>query len=192
MEVRFWEAATGSYQWHLVKSVPRHVGGQFLGFIGVGINIDDRRRLERESAERASLLEAVFAAAPDRITIFDEIGQMVRLNPAAKHTAGPEREQATMESVGQVFDLRTVDGEPFPPEELPTARALRGEIVQGVELLMRTAQGEQVVVTSSAPFYDGTGALRGAVALAHDVTAVRRLSGRPPSGRRSWTRPSSR
>ena len=173
MEVRFWQAATDSYQWHLVKAVPRLVGDQFLGFIGVGININDRRHLEREAAERASLLEAVFAAAPDRITIFDETGQMVRLNPAAKQTAGTEREHATMETVGQVFDLRTVDGEPFPPDELPTSRALRGEIVQGVELLMRTAQGEQVVVTSSAPFYDGTGALRGAVALAHDVTATR-------------------
>jgi PAS domain-containing protein len=83
------------------------------------------------SGGRASLLEAVFAAALDRITIFDETGQIVRLNPAAKESAGAEREHGTMETVGQAFDLRTVDGQPFPPDELPTARALRGEVVQG-------------------------------------------------------------
>ncbi len=109
--------------------------GAIIGASKIARDITERRQLEYAVAERASLLEAVFAAAPSRISIFDETGQMVRLNPAAQQIAGPERERASIETVGQLFDLRTVDGEPFPPEELPTARALRGEIVQGVEMV---------------------------------------------------------
>src|SRR6185312_15150726 len=67
-----------------------------------------------------------------------------------------------------------LDGEPFPREELPTARALRGEIVQGVEIIERDArQQDRYILTSSAPFYDLVGQLHGAVAIAHDVTAMR-------------------
>ncbi|HEY7023131.1 MAG TPA: PAS domain S-box protein [Ktedonobacterales bacterium] len=149
--------------------------GAIVGASKIARDITERRRLEYAVAERASLLEAVFAAAPSRISIFDESGQMVRLNPAAQQIAGPERERASIETVGEAFDLRTVDGDRFPPEELPTARALRGEIVQGVEMVLRDAeQHDQYILTSSAPFYDLTGELRGAVALAHDVTALRR------------------
>ncbi len=149
--------------------------GAIIGASKIARDITERRRLEYAVAERASLLEAVFAAAPSRISIFDETGQMVRLNPAAQQIAGPEREHASIETVGQLFDLRTVDDVPFPPEELPTARALRGEIVQGVEIVERDAeQHDQYILTSSAPFYDLTGELRGAVALAHDVTALRK------------------
>jgi PAS domain S-box-containing protein len=148
--------------------------GAIVGASKIAHDITERRQLEYAVAERASLLEAVFAAAPDQITIFDETGQMVRLNPAAQQIAGPERERASIDTVGQVFDLRTVDGNPFPPEELPTTRALRGEIVQGVEMVQRDVeQREHYILTSSAPFYDLTGELRGAVALAHDITELR-------------------
>jgi len=156
----------------------RDATGETVGALGMFSDITERRRLEYEVAERASLLEAVFAAAPDRISIFDQMGQMIRLNPAAQSIAGPEREHASIETVSEVFDLRTLDGAPFPSEELPTARALRGEVVQGVEIIERdtdqdTDQRDHYILTSSAPFYDLTGELRGAVALAHDVTALR-------------------
>jgi two-component system sensor histidine kinase UhpB len=159
----------------LTISPIRDSTGAIIGASKIARDITERRRLEYAVAERASLLEAVFAAAPSRISIFDETGQMVRLNPAAQQIAGPERERASIETVGRVFDLRTVDGEPFPPDQLPTARALRGEIVQGVEIIERDAeQHDQYILASSAPFYDLTGELRGAVALAHDVTELRR------------------
>jgi PAS domain S-box-containing protein len=167
--------ADGAYRWLDLRALPIMDGaGAIAYWLVVALDVTDRKELERVVAERASLLEAVFAAAPDRISIFDETGKLMRLNPAAQRIARPERERASMETVGQIFDLRTLEGAPFPPDELPAARALRGEIVQGVEMLLRDAeQHDQTILTSAAPFFDITGQLQGAVALAHDITTLR-------------------
>ena len=54
-EIRMRNAQTGEYRWHLIKGVPRFVSGQFAGFMGSGIDIQDRKLAEealRESEER--------------------------------------------------------------------------------------------------------------------------------------------
>ena len=46
LELRYREAATGTYHWHLVKGVPRFVAGQFAGMMGTGMSIHDRKIAE--------------------------------------------------------------------------------------------------------------------------------------------------
>ncbi|HVF63637.1 MAG TPA: PAS domain S-box protein [Casimicrobiaceae bacterium] len=54
IEVRYRDSTSGEYQWHLIKGVPRIVGGRFAGMMGTGINIHDRKLAEEalESANR--------------------------------------------------------------------------------------------------------------------------------------------
>jgi two-component system CheB/CheR fusion protein len=67
------------------------------------------------------------------------------------------------------------DGSPFPVEDLPILRALRGETVHQEELIW-TAQGERRTVSmNAAPLINRAGALDGAVGVALDVSGPREL-----------------
>jgi PAS domain S-box-containing protein len=49
----------GEYRWILARGVPRHsAAGEFLGFIGTCVDIDDRKRAELERARLAAEVEA--------------------------------------------------------------------------------------------------------------------------------------
>lgn len=135
--------------------------------------------IEAEQARRdaevlRARLEAVIEAVPDLLTIHDASGRMVRLNTAARLDAGDWRGQESLEELPGVYGLLTVDGRPFPADELPVARALRGETVAGVEIRAPDLEGHtRYLSTSAAPFRDREGQVAGVVAIAHDVSALR-------------------
>jgi PAS domain S-box-containing protein len=154
--------------------IERDQAGHVVRLIGQIHDITERKRLENELAQRVSLLTAVFNAVPDRLTIVDASGEFVQLNAAAARLEEQERGRVTWENLGETLQPRTPDGEPFPVQEIPLLRALRGETVSGVEVQFRDATGrDQSSLNSAAPFYDHAGHLQGAVTLAHDVTALR-------------------
>jgi signal transduction histidine kinase len=69
------------------------------------------------------------------------------------------------------------DGQPYPPEERPLARAaLRGEAVFDAAIRIRRADGSEVYTLGSAtPVLAEDGTRLGAVLTLHDVTAQREL-----------------
>lgn len=148
--------------------------GMRCEWVGMCEDITDQRQREQEMTQRARQLAAILAAIPERISIFDEHGTMVQMNPAGQAHAGPQRGQEQLTEFPQVYDLRTVDGEPLAVADLPLAQALRGEAVHDVELLMRGADGQdELLQTSAAPLYDEQGQLAGAVAITRDISAQR-------------------
>ena len=74
--------------------------------------------------------------------------------------------------IGQVLP-RTPDGRQLELSELPIVRALQGEVVRDVDLLVRTAHGDVLMSTTANPVYDQRGASLGAVAVFADVTEQR-------------------
>src|SRR5690242_6370053 len=127
-----------------------------------------------QAQARAAQLEAIIQTVPSRISIFGPDGAITRMDRAAQSQAGPDRGGERLDEVQAIYDLRTLAGDPFPREQLPVARALRGETVTGVELLTRAADGdEQVMLASAAPILDPAGVIQGAVSVAHDITTLR-------------------
>lgn len=125
------------------------------------------------SRERARL-DAIVEATPDRIAIFDTQGRILRLNAAAQQAAGPGRGSEGLPDFQQAYELRRLTGEPWPTDDLPLMQALRGEVVSGVEMLYRDAEGHvRSILSSAAPVRDADGRIQGAVAITHDVTALR-------------------
>jgi PAS domain-containing protein len=69
---------------------------------------------------------------------------------------------------------RTPSGIPLVREDLPPVRALAGEVVRGVEVLV-SIQGNNVLLnTHASPVNDEKGRRRGAVVVLEDVTEKRR------------------
>lgn len=63
--------------------------------------------------------------------------------------------------------------EPFPNDQLPLLRALRGENVDGVVLFL--SRGSQYIEVSARPLLSPTGEIEGGVAYYRDITAQRQL-----------------
>lgn len=152
----------------------RDAAGNVIGAVCIHRDVTERHRLREEAARRASLLEAIFEAVPDRISLFDEQGQLTRMNSAAQRSSGPDRGGERLDEFQSVYSLRKLSGEPYPMEELPVTRSLRGEIVTSVEMLYRCGDGrDEVILTNSAPITDPTGKILGVVSITHDITALR-------------------
>jgi PAS domain-containing protein len=73
---------------------------------------------------------------------------------------------------------RTASGVPLPVEDLPPVRALDGEVVQGVDVLVTLPRGEVLLEAAARPANDRRGRRCGAVVTLADVTERRTLERR--------------
>jgi signal transduction histidine kinase len=133
--------------------------------------------LIEEALRRSDHLEAVFAAHAEGLTIHAADGEVIRLNPAARElydvAAGNGRESYRE----RMAALAPIDasGAPLRFEDLPTRRALRGELVRGFVLALHNTRGRVWVSVSVAPLRGPDGVVVGAVGTSVDITPLRRL-----------------
>jgi PAS domain S-box-containing protein len=135
------------------------------------------RQLERsEEALRrqTSILQLVLDSIAEGVVVADEDGTLCHLNQAGEEILGVGLMDVPMEHWAEqcgyyLPDTVTV----YPAEQLPLARAIRGETVHDVDVFIRNEHrphGAWVSV-SAAPLRDGDGSPRGGVAAFRDVTA---------------------
>jgi PAS domain S-box-containing protein len=113
----------------------------------------------------------------DGVAVVNESGKMILFNPAAERIVGRAIVDSPPEVWPEMYGLFRLDGHtPFPHDELPLVRALKGEEVVGAELLIRQpGQNEGTWVSVYAhPLLDASGEQSGAVSIFRDVTARRR------------------
>lgn len=150
-----------------------------LVFLCIGLLISvGASQIERErrtaTAERA-LLNTIIETVPDIISLHDEKGATLHLNQAGSLMAGPGRGTELPTEIPYAYQLHTGDGMPFPVEELPITRALRGETATAVEMYLVYADGqEHCLHVNAIPLRDASGKIRGAVTVSHDITELRR------------------
>ncbi|HET7736197.1 MAG TPA: ATP-binding protein [Nocardioidaceae bacterium] len=120
---------------------------------------------EQDARQQSALLTAVLDSISDAVVVVDETGTFVVHNPAARLLLGLD---------GAAAELFLPDGAPFPSAELPLVRALAGENLHGVEMIVRNeARPGGVHVSVSARPLDPASGQTGAVAVFHDVTLER-------------------
>ena len=105
----------------------------------------------------------ILADADGRITFVNDAAE--RLHGAALIGVGPDDYSAA-------YQLFTEDGRPYPPDELPLARAVRNhERVTGARWRIRRPDGVEVLAVGSArPILDADGKRLGAVLTIRDDT----------------------
>lgn len=136
-------------------------------------------RAVREMAKVNAILDQI----PESAAIYDRDGRLERMNAAAQREPAalfkPDLEGRNRES-----GHRYVDGSPLAPDELPSRRALNGEIVKS-DYLVHDARSndDRVVNLKAAPIRDDHGRIIGSVLLSRDVTEERQNA-----ERESWRR----
>ncbi|HEY7851277.1 MAG TPA: PAS domain S-box protein, partial [Ktedonobacterales bacterium] len=164
---------------------------QLLQSVGVRIAlaIDHARLYElaqvsyTEAEARASELAATIGAMTDGVFVTDKEGNTVRSNQAFRHLLGidllPTPTSIPAHARGSLMDVRDAQGQPVPPDQMPTARILRGEALQGSsaqDVTLRALDGRIVEANvTGAPVRTTDGGIVGAVAVYRDVTKRRQL-----------------
>src|SRR5438105_772788 len=120
---------------------------------------------------------ALLDSVPIGIFVVAADGTQVYTNAAARELLGRDIAPGTTAAERASYFKAHVagTGEPYPPERLPTMRALRGEHVRAMDLELRRGDRMIVVDTAAAPIAGPDGVIVGAVATLADVTEVARV-----------------
>src|SRR5205823_487902 len=129
-----------------------------------------------ESALRhqTRLLRSILDSMSDGVVVADEHGKFWHFNPAAEQILGIGPSEVHPDEWTAYYGCFLADQcTPYPPQELPLARAMRGEAVNGAEVFIRNAQTPDGVWLSAnaRPLKDETGLVRGGVVVFRDNTA---------------------
>lgn len=138
----------------------------------------DRERIFKEVEEQAAELDATLTSVADGLIIYSPQGEIVRMNPAAQDILGysaAERKRPMGERLPKLH-IQKANGEPFREEETPPRRAIRGEPVHGVIMVIHPRPGQTVWLSASAaPIRTPDGDFLGAVMTFTDITRLHEL-----------------
>jgi signal transduction histidine kinase len=141
----------------------------------VQIATAELRAAEATSGQQAALLGAIMDGLSDGVGVVDASGEFLMDNPAARELLGGTMTSGGPDKWQEFYGLFHPDGRtPFLAEETPLLRALRGESSNGVEMVIRNARRpDGVLVSIDARPLDAGDGVHGAVAVLHDITALR-------------------
>jgi sigma-B regulation protein RsbU (phosphoserine phosphatase) len=139
---------------------------------------------EREGASARQLLQAqlhplrsILDSLTDGVVIVDRAGRFLLESRGAERILGTGAGDVSPEDWPRVFGLFLPDTvTPYPPEDLPLARAVRGETAADVEIFVRgpgRPEGAWISVNGT-PWRDTRGRLLGGIAVFREITAHKR------------------
>jgi sigma-B regulation protein RsbU (phosphoserine phosphatase) len=132
----------------------------------------DNWQTETQS-DQAKLLESVIECLPDGVIVADRSGRFLIFNKAAEQILGTRPLDVGSTDWARTYGYFLPDGvTPYPNDQLPLARALRGEEVSDVKIFVRNGQVPEGrwINASALPWRDETHATRGALLVFRDVS----------------------
>lgn len=126
-------------------------------------------------ANEKNFLKAMLDNLEDGIIACDADGRITVLNNSILKRMQTHIEKKVLDDLRESFTLYTLDNQPLKKHEGPLRRALNGELVQGVELIIKFKSGvSREVVVDAQKIINTDGVNLGAVAVIHDVTELKK------------------
>jgi PAS domain S-box-containing protein len=153
----------GEYRWVLDIGVPRfNQDRSFAGYIGIGIDVTERRRAEEACIRSAAIVES----SDDAIIATDASGTVTDWNKGAERLFGYLANEAIGRSVSF---LAPVDH--FDEARHIFQKITNGEVVKHHETVRQRKDGSHVEISLTAsPIVDAEGRVVGASGIARDIT----------------------
>ncbi|MDA8147997.1 MAG: diguanylate cyclase [Actinomycetota bacterium] len=138
-------------------------------------DITEVREVAAQLRREQRFLNVLLDNLEDGIVACDADGRMTIFNPAARRLHGLAPESDPIGRVPARHGLAHLDGTPLDQHENPLLRALAGERLRDVEIMLERRDGERRIVSVNGQrLVDETGTPLGAVVALHDVTDQRR------------------
>ena len=125
------------------------------------------------SASRPGFLQSVLDCMGDGVVVADSNARFLVFNPAAERILGQGRIDGPPQEWSRLYEVFLPDRvTPYPVDDLPLMRAIRGESIDQAELYIAYPSrddGTWILVTGR-PLRDEHGELQGGVVVFHDIT----------------------
>ncbi len=129
----------------------------------------------RRRADDGNLLRALMESMDVAVLACAGDGRLTHANERARTLIGAKCAMGTYPDTWmRELQPRTSSGIPLMLADLPAIRALEGEVVGGVDMLVRLAGSDVLLETSAHPASDSRGRTAGAIMTMRDVTQARR------------------
>jgi PAS domain S-box-containing protein len=165
----------GVERWVATRGRTTFQGGRAVGFLGVALDVTERKRADERLRESEARLAAILQQLPIGVGLVDREGRFLLrggLLGSLWNDVMPSRDP------GQQGRWRSydADGQLLRQADYPSARALRGEtVLPGTDFIHTADDGHETWMRVSAgPFRNAAGDVVGAVATMQDVDAARR------------------
>jgi PAS domain S-box-containing protein len=178
IEARLIRARDGHARWWWVRAQPvRDDSGKILDWLGVAIDIDDRKtfaetlqRRQDETERQRAELETIYQTAPIGLALFDPIEfRYLRINDRQCETLGLPREKILGRSITELAPLNGLK-EIF--EQVAQGHAVRNLLLEG-ELPTRPGENRFWNVSYS-PIYNADGAVEAIAAVILEMTTQKK------------------
>lgn len=132
------------------------------------------------SEEALRVLKSILDSMGEGVVVVDERGKLLFINPAAEQILGLSSTSEFLKrwtaSWTEPDGLFLADGiTPYPAQELPLVRAMRGEAVDTAEMYVRSTQSQAGIWlrVTARPIRSDQGKPQGGVAVFHNITTIR-------------------
>ncbi len=154
-----------------MQGTPSHIMASFL-------DITELKKADAIIKEERDRLLALINSITDEIWFADAQGSFTLKNESALQEFGIDLSgTVNVEEIAKSLKVYRPDGSPRPIEDTPSLRALRGEIVRNAESIIRHPSSGELRhrQVSASPVRDASGNIIGSVAVARDITELKRM-----------------
>ncbi|MEG4453686.1 PAS domain-containing protein [Microcoleus sp. N9_A1] len=166
------ESHDGIRTFLVMKAPYRNQAGEVIGLIGISSDITNRKRAEVALQEQTKLLQVIIDSIGDGLILANQQGEFVLFNQAAEGIFGQLTNEKSPREWSRTYGLFLADKKTFFPEnELPLARAIKGEYVNDVEVFVCHPHAESRWISISGyPVVDTSSEIQGGVIVCRDIT----------------------
>jgi diguanylate cyclase (GGDEF)-like protein/PAS domain S-box-containing protein len=149
----------------------RHADGTITGAIASFSDVTALRQSTAELHREERFLQVLLDTLEEGIVACDAEGRITVFNPAARDLHGLVEGNEPIGRIPSDHGLRRPDGSPMAQRENPLIRAMSGEQLRDVEILLEAGSGDRRKVSvNGQALVDDDGRMLGAVVAMHDVT----------------------
>jgi len=136
-------------------------------FHDITATIDQSKKIDEQKKQ----LEAIIENIADSISIFDNKGEYILFNKAARERFFPTyRDLDKIGDVEKQFGLYDIDGNKIDSENIPARRVMRGEKLKDVRITVKFPSKTLQRDVSGTPIYDSEGNFALGVMCSRDMT----------------------
>jgi PAS domain S-box-containing protein len=151
--------------------------GERFGVVLVFRDITEKKQAEEETKRQKELLQLILASIADGVVVADSNGKFLLFNAAAEQVLGTGATEKSPNEWPDQYGVYLPDTvTPYPSDQLPLVRTMRGENVDAIEIFIRNPQVPQgrFLSITGRPLKGEDGVLQGGVVVFHDMSEVKR------------------
>jgi len=140
------------------------------------LNVTDRKKAMADALHKRAEIEAILNSLPDGYIIYDQDGSIRQMNERAREMTGITEidSKKPFEERIKKLSVLTTDKKVFPLDQIPSYRALHGEMVRDVIMNINNNENSYWISVSASPI-STNGKPIGAIMEFSDITKLRIL-----------------